>query len=269
MRRISTGVVGRPILGELTALDNALQSIDTNANITIQPNGNGVVVSTSTIQLNNESAVKLGDNDNSNFVSIKAPATVGSDFILTLPDTGGTDGYVLKTDGSGNLSWIETVVNLADQTVDSSTYYPVLSNTAGSPSGSLSTLNTSTGKLEFVPSTGTVSCSAVSSGSGTFTGTVQAATLTETSSIALKEDVQVLNDAMDKILSMTGVSFKRKTTGEYEAGLIAEEVEAIAPELVNTEGDYKSIQYSRLTAYLIEAIKQLNTRLDKVDKWQT
>ncbi len=47
------------------------------------------------------------DTDNgSNFITLKAPAAVTADITLTLPDSDGDDGQVLKTDGNGNLSWV-------------------------------------------------------------------------------------------------------------------------------------------------------------------
>jgi len=57
--------------------------------------------------------IRLGDSDSSNYVALKAPATVGSNVTWTLPSADGTANYLLKTDGSGNLSWV------ADSTTDS------------------------------------------------------------------------------------------------------------------------------------------------------
>ena len=46
-----------------------------------------------------------GTNNGSNFVSLKSPNSVGSNLALTLPSSDGSDGHVLTTDGSGNLSF--------------------------------------------------------------------------------------------------------------------------------------------------------------------
>jgi len=88
-------------------------------------------------------------------------------------------------------------------------------------------------------------------------------TLTETSSIVLKENVVPIANALATVLMLDGVHYNRKSSGAYETGLIAEEVEKIAPELVSTQGQ-KSIQYSRLTAYLIEAVKDLEKQLQEL-----
>ena len=50
-------------------------------------------------------AVRFHDNDDSHYVDLKAPATIGTNYTLTLPTTAGTSGQQLTTDGSGNLSW--------------------------------------------------------------------------------------------------------------------------------------------------------------------
>jgi len=98
----------------------------------------------------------------------------------------------------------------------------------------------------------------------TVTNDFSAGTITETSSIVLKTDVEPIAHALDSITALTGVSYTRIATGRRESGLIAEEVEKIAPELVIETGDYKSISYSRLTAYLIEAVKDLKKELVKI-----
>jgi len=77
------------------------------------------------------------------------------------------------------------------------------------------------------------------------------------SDIALKEDIRKIENALEKISQLEGVTFKWRATGEPGIGLIAQEVEKVFPELVSTEkSGLKSIDYSRLTAVLIEAIKE-------------
>jgi hypothetical protein len=49
--------------------------------------------------------VRFFDSDNSNYVSFRSANTVATNVVWTLPNTDGTDGQVLKTDGAGNLSW--------------------------------------------------------------------------------------------------------------------------------------------------------------------
>jgi len=55
------------------------------------------------VLLQNE--VRFHDADNSNYASVKAPATLGANYTLTLPGNDGDSGQYLRTDGSGVLSW--------------------------------------------------------------------------------------------------------------------------------------------------------------------
>ena len=57
------------------------------------------------LQTRHQGDIRLGDADSSHYVGFKAPATVGTSLVWTLPAADGTAGYYLKTDGSGNLGW--------------------------------------------------------------------------------------------------------------------------------------------------------------------
>ena len=57
------------------------------------------------LQTKHQGELRLGDADSSKSVGFKAPATVGTDVIWTLPATDGSNGYALTTNGSGVLSW--------------------------------------------------------------------------------------------------------------------------------------------------------------------
>ena len=93
------------------ALDVQAQEINTsttNGNIKLTPNGTGVVeVKGNT----NPGTLQLNCENNSHSVKIKGPAhSAAASYTLTLPDDDGTVDQVLKTDGSGNLSWGANVV---------------------------------------------------------------------------------------------------------------------------------------------------------------
>lgn len=94
-----------------------------------------------------------------------------------------------------------------------------------------------------------------------------AGTISETSSIAFKENVNPITDALPSLLSLNGVTYDRKDgTTKNEAGLIAEDVFKVLPNLVtlNKEGNPEGINYTKLTAYLIEAVKELKNELDSL-----
>jgi len=87
---------------------------------------------------------------------------------------------------------------------------------------------------------------------------VATADVTAYSDIALKENVVTIDSALEKVSKMRGVTYDRVDIDQSHAGIVAQELEAIAPELVHTpDNDYKSVAYGNLTAYLVEAIKEL------------
>ena len=97
--------------------------------------------------------------------------------------------------------------------------------------------------------------------------TVVAGTLTETSSITLKENINPIQNALESIIQLSGVVYDRKD-GSYknEPGMIAEDVFKIIPNLVtlDKEGKVEGITYTKVVAYLIEAIKELKTEIDTI-----
>jgi len=100
----------------------------------------------------------------------------------------------------------------------------------------------------------------------TFANTVTAVNgFTESSSIALKENVNPITNALDAISKLVGVTYDRKNgSSKNEPGLIAEEVDKILPNLVShkEDGTAEGIFYSKITAYLVEAIKDLKSQID-------
>jgi hypothetical protein len=278
-RKITSGIVGRAVLGTLTTDNNSLQSVVTNANVLLEPNGTGIVQSTKDIQINAQNTLRLADADSSNFIGLRAPATVSSNITYTLPGTATAD-YFLKTDASGNLSWALAAVSVTNQTADTATYYPAITT---STTGTLTAVSTSSTKLTFVPSTGVLSSTemrvtastsstTVSSGALVVTGglgvggQMTATTIVETSSIAFKENVNPINNALELVMQLAGVTYDRKDNKEHEAGLIAEQVYKIIPDLVSldTNGNPHGIKYTKLTAYLIESIKSLKNEITKI-----
>tara|TARA_B100000965_G_scaffold210568_1_gene175951 strand:- start:600 stop:1859 length:1260 start_codon:yes stop_codon:yes gene_type:complete len=71
------------------------------------------LTSSSHVTLNSASELRLADSDSSNYLAFKAPGTVSSNITYTYPAADGTSGYVLSTDGSGALSWVDRSVDLS------------------------------------------------------------------------------------------------------------------------------------------------------------
>ena len=95
------------LAGNLDVLANEITTTTTNGNIKLNPNGTGVVE----VKGDGSSAdgtLQLNCSQNSHGVKIKSPAhSAGASYTLTLPDDTGSANQVLKTDGSGALSWVD------------------------------------------------------------------------------------------------------------------------------------------------------------------
>ena len=83
---------------------------------------------------------------------------------------------------------------------------------------------------------------------------------TATSDIRLKENIEPLNNSLEKLLQLSGVTYSWIGQEGKRIGFIAQEVEKVIPELVftnnNTEDKIKGIHLDNITAVLVEAIKE-------------
>jgi len=87
----------------------------------------------------------------------------------------------------------------------------------------------------------------------------------------LKTDINPITNALPKVMQMQGVYYKRNDieNGREQVGVIAQEMEAIVPEVVLTADDEmqtKSVDYGKLCAVLIESIKELKAEIDELKK---
>jgi hypothetical protein len=277
-RRITTGRLGRAVLGNLATVNNSIQSVATNASVLLEPNGTGIVQSVSDLQVNAANRLRLAASNSTNFVGLRAPASVASNITYTLPGSGVSANTVLRTDADGNLTWVAPFVSVVNQTADSATYYPAITTAT---SGTVTSVGVSSTKLTYQPSTGRLSstelrATATTASSSTSTGALvvsggvgiagqmTAASIVETSSIALKENVTPIENALESVMKLFGVTYDRIDTQEHEAGLIAEWTETVLPDLVTRDanGAVVGIKYTKLTAYLIESIKTLKQEID-------
>jgi len=88
----------------------------------------------------------------------------------------------------------------------------------------------------------------------------------------LKDNVQTIDNALDKVSSLRGVSYtwnNGNRKGQKDLGLIAQEVEQVLPELVREKempmidgGTYKTVDYEKIVGVLIEAVKELKQEIE-------
>ena len=90
----------------------------------------------------------------------------------------------------------------------------------------------------------------------------------------LKDNVQTIDNALEKVEALRGVSYTWKDgnrKGESEIGVIAQEVESVFPEIVKEKelplmdgGTYKTVDYEKLVGVLIESVKELSAEVKEL-----
>jgi len=101
----------------------------------------------------------------------------------------------------------------------------------------------------------------------TVTGSIYASgDITGLSDERVKTNIVTIPDALEKINKMRGVFYTITDTSERKTGVIAQEVEAVLPEVVITNESGKSVAYGNIVGLLIEGIKVLSHRCDELEK---
>jgi hypothetical protein len=169
---------------------------------------------------------------------------------LTTPALGTPTAIVLTnaTGTASNLTAnIANFINVTDDTTSNVTVYPIFANAT---SGAITEQVSST-KLTFNPSTGLLTSTDYNS----------------SSDMTLKQDITPIQNPLDIISQLTGFGFTWKDSKQKAYGLSAQEVEKVIPEIVKDRPDgTKGINYMNLTAFLIEAIKDLKQEITELKK---
>ena len=90
----------------------------------------------------------------------------------------------------------------------------------------------------------------------------------------LKDDVKTIDSALDKVKKLRGVEYtwnKGSRKGQKDIGVIAQETEKVVPEIVREHempliygGVYKTVDYEKLTAVLIESVKEQQKQIEEL-----
>ena len=97
------------------------------------------------------------------------------------------------------------------------------------------------------------------------TGVVTATDFNSSSDAALKNNVRTIEDPLAKVMSIRGVNFEWKENGQSSAGVLAQEIEKIMPELVrNSTDNIKSVNYNGLIGLLIEVVKEQQNQINEL-----
>lgn len=97
----------------------------------------------------------------------------------------------------------------------------------------------------------------------TVTGIVTATDFNSTSDETLKKNIQVIENPIEKVLQLNGVTFNWKDNDEASVGVIAQEVEKVFPELVHGL-EPKTVSYNGLVGLLIECIKHQQRQINEL-----
>ena len=99
-----------------------------------------------------------------------------------------------------------------------------------------------------------------------FTGVVTAPNFVSSSDARLKSDVETIANALALVCALRGVRFTMDDSRQI--GVIAQEVEAVLPEVVQADADtgQLSVAYGNITGLLIEAVKELTARVAALEE---
>jgi hypothetical protein len=186
----------------------------------------------------------LRDND-TNIVTLEAPADVTTSYTVTLPAAQGAADTFLRNDGAGNLTWVEVVSSPAAP-LDSIQF-----NNAGLFGGSANF--TYDGTDMTITGGDSIAVNHIS-----------------TSDIRLKMNIKPLEDPLELLEQINGYSYNWKSNLDtsVQYGVVAQELEEIGlGNLVKMNKDgYKGVKYNNIIPFLIESIKVLNKRVKSLEQ---
>ena len=279
----SKGVTGITTLGSSSLVCPSISTSSSNANIELDPNGSGVVIFKGN-STRESGQFKLNCENNSHGITIKGPPhSANATYTLTLPDTDGNANEVLKTDGSGNLSWTA-------QTGGGGGGASALNDLSDVSISSLSSGQV----LKYNGSNWVNDTDATGGGGGggglpsgvTYTGSGNTAIFTVTGNIRATADITAyyssdrrfkdnltrISEPNEKIKKINGYEFDWNDKHElykntHDVGVVAQEIEEVLPEVVTEREDgYKAVKYEKIIALLIESNKDLLRRVEELEE---
>ncbi|WP_339061432.1 tail fiber domain-containing protein [Fusobacterium polymorphum] len=129
------------------------------------------------------------------------------------------------------------------------------------------TQNNTFNRTSFISSSGVGSFKIVTTGSDINVGRdiKLSGDLFLTSDRRIKREIKKVNNALEKILKLNGYTFYKKGFENKTAGIIAQEVRDVFPELVNEKNSILEVNYNGLHSLIIEAIKEINSKIDNLE----
>lgn len=170
---------------------------------------------------------------------------------------------------NGNALTANITLDAADvgaaATSHTHSYLPL---SGGSLTGAVTTTSTIVVNNTTASTSSTTGSLRTTGGLGVGGAVYAAGNVTAYSDIRLKTDIQTIENALEKVCAIRGVTYLRIDSGERQTGVIAQEVQKVLPEAVSGD-EYLGVAYGNLAGLLIEAIKEqqqtiaaLNARLE-------
>ena len=150
-------------------------------------------------------------------------------------------------EGFNGTNWGEiSRPDILDDTTTNSNHYLTLVTAS---SGETEALTVSSTKLYFNPSTGQLNATEFNS----------------LSDETFKENIKPIHNALDLINRIDGISFSWKDNGKESMGVSAQQLQKVIPQIVS-DSEVKTVNYNGLIAVLLEGIKELQNKIDSLEK---
>jgi hypothetical protein len=92
-------------------------------------------------------------------------------------------------------------------------------------------------------------------------------TYTQLSDKRLKKDIKKIENALEKLISLNGITYLMDNEDKRKTGLIAQDVNEVLPEAISTDTNgYYSLAYGNMAGLIIEAIKELKIEIDEIKR---
>jgi len=186
--------------------------------------------------------------------SIEASTIGYRDNTFTLSSTLNGSPKPVNLQIEGNLTVTGSVTTPGDDGLfESATTHIYTANVSKSVVIGASTLISTSNKLEV-------------NGNARISDTLSAEVVLAFSDRNLKTNIKNIENSIDKIKKINGVSFNWKRNGEGSYGVIAQDVEKILPDAVNIDTGYRSVNYNSVVALLVETCKMQEIRIKKLEE---
>jgi len=192
-----------------------------------------------------------GSGTMTNLGNVSISTTATADPTLTL--TGDVSGSATFTN-LGNATLTATVAN------DSHSHSNYIASNAN---------DTATGVITFSNTTAATSATTgavkISGGLGVGGAIYAAGDVTAYSDDRLKTNIHEIENGLDKVMALRGITFERIADGSISTGVSAQDVHAVLPEAVSTDEEgLMAVKYGNLVGLLIEAIKDLKEEVNEL-----